>query len=335
MFSVGDLYLKLKSFQSSMQSTPRPLYFAKVDVKAAFDTIPQDSVLQLMSSVPSEEEYRIAKHVAMKPSGGSHEGDGKSKPIHKWTALAKPVDDVKLFNDELESKLAVERRDTVFVENVVSQVRDTDDLLRLLAEHIKYNMVKIGKKYYRQKEGIPQGSVLSSLLCNYFYADLEMRHLHFLDNDGSLLLRLIDDFLLITTEPSHAKKFLQIMHDGLPEYGVRVNPDKTLVNFEATINGKKVPRLVGSRKFPYCGSFIDTKTLNLSKDRDRNKSISMCIHLFNEILLTRIAITDSLTVEYSRIPGRTFHRKALSECIRLTTFPADHCRLANVSIRHV
>jgi telomerase reverse transcriptase len=305
--------MKLKSFQSAMQKSPKPLYFAKVDVKAAFDTIPQNAVLRFMSSVPSEAEYRIAKHVEVKPGGSYHEGNKRSKPIRKWTALAKPTGDVQNFDENLESKLAVGREDTVFVENVVNQVRQTDELLSLLAEHIKYNMVRIGKKYYRQKEGIPQGSVISTLLCNYFYADLEMHHLQFLHNDKSLLLRLIDDFLLITTEPVHAKQFLQVMHDGLPEYGVHVNPDKTLANFEATINGKKVPRLVESRKFPYCGSFIDTKTLNLSKDRERSKNRSGCIYLFNEKLLTRVAITDSLTVEYSKMPGRTFHRKVLSE----------------------
>ena len=32
-------------------------------------------------------------------------------------------------------------------------------------------------RYYRQVVGIPQGSVLSSLLCSYCYGDLETRKL--------------------------------------------------------------------------------------------------------------------------------------------------------------
>jgi telomerase reverse transcriptase len=35
--------------------------------------------------------------------------------------------------------------------------------------------VKMGPDYYRQMVGIPQGSVLSSLLCSFFYGDLEKR----------------------------------------------------------------------------------------------------------------------------------------------------------------
>jgi telomerase reverse transcriptase len=224
-----------------------------------------------MLSIPSESEYRISKHMELKPGEGWRERNPNAKPMRKWLALAKDSADFRNFDEVLESELAVGRKNTIFVENVVSQFRGKDKLLSLLAEHIERNMVRIGKKFYRQKEGIPQGSVLSSLLCNYFYADLEARHLQFLQSGNSLLLRLIDDFLLITTDRRHAKKFIQVMHDGLPAYGVRVNPDKTLVNFETVINGKKLQRLVGSHSFPYCGSFINTKTLDIAKDRERRK----------------------------------------------------------------
>ena len=248
------------------------LYFAKVDVKAAFDTIPQEAIVNLIASLPSESSYRMSRHVEIKPGEG-HRYSEQSKPLRKWGALAKSPADKQTFTEALETSLAVDRKNTIFVENVVGYSRDKNELILLLAEHVQRNMVKIGKKFYRQKEGIPQGSVLSSLLCNYFYADLEAHHLQFLDTGDSLLLRLIDDFLLITTERSHAKQFLQIMHNGLPTYGVRVNPDKTLVNFEVTVNDRKVPRLVCSRDFPYCGTFIDIKTLNITKDRERKKDL--------------------------------------------------------------
>ena len=42
---------------------------------------------------------------------------------------------------------------------------------------------KIGQTYYRQVVGIPQGSVLSSILCSFFYGDLEKNFSKF-TNDG-------------------------------------------------------------------------------------------------------------------------------------------------------
>lgn len=271
IFSLGgEGYKRLKDFKTSLETSSRPLYFAKVDVKAAFDTIPQDAVLALMAMIPTKSKYRISKHQEFKPGDRHLEDSTWSKPTRKFPAVARPTSDSTTFTDALETRLAVGRKNTIFIENMAAQFKHKDDLLALLREHVENNLVKIGKKFYRQKAGIPQGSVLSALLCNYFYADLEAQHLSFLDPSTSLLLRLTDDFLLITTERSHAKQFLQVMHDGLPAYGVNVNPDKTLVNFEVTINERKVPRLVGpTREFPYCGSLIDTKTLNMSKGRER------------------------------------------------------------------
>lgn len=73
----------------------------------------------------------------------------------------------------------------------------------------------IGQDYYRQVIGIPQGSVLSSLLCSFFYGDLEKTSLRSLiDNDDSILLRLIDDYLYITTEEDKARQFLRVMNKG-------------------------------------------------------------------------------------------------------------------------
>ncbi|TVY37321.1 Telomerase reverse transcriptase, partial [Lachnellula occidentalis] len=302
LWSVGDLYTKLKAFKSTLTPSSPPLYFAKVDVQAAFDTIPQSAILSLMRTLPTESEYLISKHAEFKaPFSAS------SKPTRKFPALAHPLDDCQSFAEILSSDLAVGRKNTVFVPNIVPQVRDTDALLSLLEEHVQRNIVKIGKKFFRQAAGIPQGSVLSSLLCNYFYADLEDTHLSFLQNVDSgdnLLMRLTDDFLLVTTNRSHAKQFLQIMHDGVPAYGVKVNPDKTLVNFEVTVNEKKIKRLVGTNSFPYCGSFVDTKTLDITKDRERRKDVS---------------IADSMTVEFSKIPGKTFHRKILTHAMFLDT----------------
>lgn len=276
IFSVGDIYNRFQEFGKEIADSRKSLFFVKVDVQSAFDTIPQSAVLRLMQSLPSESEYRISKYAEIK-SGEGHRMDVdeqmKSKPIRKWISLATSPSDFQSFEQNLETNFAIGKKHTVFVENIVSQFRDRSELLDMLSQHVQHNMIKIGKKFYRQKKGIPQGSVLSSILCNYFYADLEARHLGFLKAQGSLLLRLVDDFLLVTTDRQNAKEFLQVMHDGLPEYGVKVNPAKTLVNFEVSINNMKVTRLVGSHNFPYCGNFIDTKTLNIMKDRERKKDM--------------------------------------------------------------
>lgn len=52
----------------------------------------------------------------------------------------------------------------------------------MLEEHITENIVKIGHEYYRQIVGIPQGSVLSAILCSFFYGDLERKKFKFTED---------------------------------------------------------------------------------------------------------------------------------------------------------
>ena len=296
MFSVGDIYKRIKPFKAKIASHPQKLYFAKVDVQSAFDTIPQAAIVGLLDSIPQSRQYRLSKYLEVAPSllaQPSHsKAKAKPKLVRRWPLAATRKRDTPSFLGLLESDdRAAKRRNTVFVDSFGSK-RDceTGELLRLIASHIQQNLVKIGKKFYRQKRGIPQGSVLSSTLCNYFYADLEAHVLvPFLGlppgsapgekgrGDGQedyLLLRLIDDFLLITTDVRKASRFVETMHRGVPEYGVAVNPQKTLVNFELEVDGQPVPKISSGEGFPYCGTKINCETLDITRARDKDKKDS-------------------------------------------------------------
>ena len=275
LFSVGDMYPILKSFRNHIMSAgplTGPLFFAKCDVKACFDTIPQGRVVQMVKQKLEETLYRICRHAEIKGSGACQDDTrlaSWAKPARKFAATARAAADFLDFGQAVEHDLANGKRNTVFVDTVLQPCQQRGKIVALLEEHVEHNMVKIGKKFFKQKAGIPQGSVLSSLLCNLFYAELERGHLKFLRPDETILLRLIDDFLLISTNEDHARMFLQIMHDGIEEYGVKVNPVKSLVNFEAIVNSNRIARC--STAFPYCGNVIDTRTLEITKDRDRRK----------------------------------------------------------------
>ncbi|KAI8298309.1 Telomerase reverse transcriptase [Colletotrichum sp. SAR11_59] len=299
MFSVGDIYTRLRSFSASFGEDSPTFYFAKVDVQSAFDTIPQDAVVRLMGGVPSQAQYVIKKHLEVK--AGLVDPRLQRRPATKltrrWHSLASTRDDPAGFAQVVQERLGPKRKNAVFVGNISRKEHATKYLMDLMESHIQHNLVKVGKKYYRQKKGIPQGSVLSSALCNYFYADLEAERLSFLRGKDCLLLRLIDDFLLISTSQRKARKFVKVMHGGVPEYGVAVNPNKTLVNFDLELGGVKVSRALKASPFPYCGLSIDCKTLDIIRDHDATKGA---------------AISNALTVDYGVKPGQNFQRRVLN-----------------------
>ncbi|KAI9683334.1 MAG: hypothetical protein M1829_005404 [Trizodia sp. TS-e1964] len=302
LFSVTDIYTKLKGYKQSLRKNGYadvPLHFVKVDVQSCFDTIPQDKMLELIESLVQEEQYQIQRHAEIMPAEGPPRTlKSTTKPARKFLANAHAAGPPLAFTDTLKRTLAPGKHHTVFIDQGPAQAQSSSSLLHLLREHVQHNMVKIGRKFYRQKAGIPQGSVVSSLLCNFFYADLERTSLGFLVPGESLLLRLIDDFLLITPRREHAQRFLDMMLAGNVEYGVAVAAHKSLVNFDARVpaDGKSVARLPGGQ-FPYCGTLIDVRTLEISRDRERGRGAG---------------IADSLTIEYSKVPGKTFQRKVLN-----------------------
>ena len=276
LFSVGDIYQRIKAFKSELGEGQHKFYFAKVDVQAAFDTIPQDAMIELVKRIPRQSHYKMSKHaeVALLESTSSNKADAKA--TKRWHTVAKADDDSRTFLERIESSLASKKKNTIFISSAVQKAHTTSNLLGLTTAHIEQNLVRVGKKYYRQKTGIPQGSILSSTLCNYFYADLERNHLSFLQQgkNDCLLLRLIDDFMLITTDESKANLFVGVMHRGLPQYGVAVNAEKSLASFPLTVQGTTVPRSGDGRPFPYCGLLIDCETLAVTKQRDGPKSAS-------------------------------------------------------------
>lgn len=321
--SVGDIHLRLRSFKEHLLQQPQqqqhgqlpPLYVVKLDIQSCFDTIPQQKLIRLIEELVSEETYQITKHVELRPADefGKEDPDSNNKQTHKpqrkFVGRAAPAMKAQSLPDAFASGATSRRRNTVFVDTQHRE-HNSEDLLDLLDEHVRNNLVRIGKKYFRQRNGIPQGSMLSSLLCNYFYAELEREVLHdFLDPDQTLLLRLVDDFLLITCNIDLAVRFLQCMLRGHPAYGITVNASKSLTNFSTAVDGIQIPRLDRSDHcFPYCGNLINTHTLEISRDQHRALEGSES----NAPADAAQTLSNALTVESARSPGRTLHRKVLT-----------------------
>jgi telomerase reverse transcriptase len=302
LFSVDDMFTRLQSFRTSLSSRgpiTSPLYFAKVDVRSCFDTIPQKRLLILAKHILSANEYHLTRYSRAKLLGGHNKETPGFGAKPSWKYLTKATTEGSDFDldAEIRSESIAGRTRTAYVGGVVQRSEYRRTILDLLHEHIQSNIVKLGKRLYRQKEGIPQGSILSSLLCSYFYTELEKSALGFVNNESSLLMRLIDDFLIITTDRHVAETFMRTMHAGLPEFGVQVKADKSRANFDISIDGSAIDRLPAETDFPYCGNAINTTTLDLSKDMQRRKTTN---------------IQDSITVEFSKLPGQTFYRKTLN-----------------------
>ena len=206
--------------------------------------------------------------------------------------------------EHLSRSLSQQVCNTIFMDQVVYPLEDRQDILLLLQSHISYNLIKIAKKYYRQRVGIPQGSVLSTILCSMYYADMEKKELDYLSTPDSLLLRYVDDFLLITTRKEKAARFMTDMKRGFPDSGCFINLEKCFANFKIRIDDIPV-KYVTQEYFPWCGYLIHMKTLEIQSDYSR---------------LLQGRLSDSLNIEWNHHPGRQFRQKMI-QSIKIKLHP--------------
>ncbi|WVR08145.1 hypothetical protein IAU60_005191 [Kwoniella sp. DSM 27419] len=274
LFGTNEIFAPLQALKTDLlrkyDKIPH-LYFVKMDIKAAFDTIKQDKMLDIVSTMMDKNhDYCIMLYCLLLPPA-SKASQNTARRLFKPRAM---VDDHRstTFGDHA-SDISEPLRNAVVVDLVRRKQVSRAECLDLLRTHIRRNVWQLGKTLYRQKTGIPQGSKISSLLCSFFYAHMENEYLKFTTKPGSCLMRYIDDFLFVTDDLPTARRFVSTMSRGFPAYGAEVSMAKTLVSFECESGGLMAPVMglneYGQGLFPYCGFLIDTKSLDVTSDYPR------------------------------------------------------------------
>ncbi|CAN0862418.1 Telomerase reverse transcriptase [Linum grandiflorum] len=297
VFDYNDIYKKLSPFIMSLRKasiSPHDVFIVVSDVSKAFDTVNQDKLLSIMNQVVSDNNYFLerVKQVAC-------------------TKKALWVQEKAILSDP--NIAAYCKRGTAPVFGALSTVLVnqgmTGDLKRhvvmTLQEHVKRNILRMGELFYLQGMGIPQGSIVSSLLCSLYYGHLDS-HVLFpylketskpnikdvsvglqLDRSGNeadcqeipyasyVLMRFIDDFLLITTSKNQAASFVSKLKRGFEDYNCYMNQDKYCLNFDIGRESQLPSNKIccshdGSSSFlPWSGLLLNSCTLEIQADYTR------------------------------------------------------------------
>lgn len=157
-----------------------------------------------------------------------------------------------------------------------------------LFKQVKDNDLKIGQNFYSQEVGIIQGNKLSPKLCSLYLGHLENSVLlKSLDDSkidsekdvlppGSLLMRLIDDFIFISFSKEHALNFFNSMRRGFDDYNCYMNDSKYCFNFKFP-NSEHYSNSIymaddGFSFIPWGGLLINCETLEIQADYTRYAS---------------------------------------------------------------
>ncbi|XP_066041108.1 telomerase reverse transcriptase isoform X3 [Chamaea fasciata] len=268
VFGKDDIYKTWKQFVMKILKSGGEIphfYCVKADVSRAYDTIPHNKLVEVISRVLKPEKrtvYCIRRYavIMITPSG-------RAKRLYRRhvSTFKDFMPDMKQFVSQLQESSSLQN--AIVVEQSLTFQETSSSLFNFFLQMIHNSILEIRNRYYLQCCGIPQGSILSSLLCSLFYGDMENKLLSGIQQDG-VLIRLIDDFLLLTPHLMKARTFLRTLTTGIPEYGLLINPNKTVVNFPVDdIPGcSKFKQLPDCRLMPWCGLLLDIKTLEVYCD---------------------------------------------------------------------
>ncbi|XP_072953030.1 telomerase reverse transcriptase isoform X4 [Typha angustifolia] len=344
VFDYNDVYKKMHQFLSKVKTRAKMMpqvFIVVADVSKAFDSIDQDMLMKIMEDVIENGEYVVRKYrqiVCTKKSMGA---------IHDLPSYG-CISDGNSSSSKPELAIQLTSSSGIFVDQADIQKITKEKLHHLLFEHVKRNVLKLDQKFYVQKVGISQGSLLSCLLCSFYYGHME-RHviLPYLeksykqpngnsekhkvintsckcgskgcsveqdicslsgvetigncvqklaraikldknhaaneyDNENSpdnLLVRLIDDFLFITTSKKQATSFLNRMRRGFRDYNCFMNNSKYGVNFDLQKNKPFLNRVYtgddGKSFLPWSGLLLNCRTLEIQADYTRYCDITI------------------------------------------------------------
>ena len=210
------------------RSHRQPVYFVHEDIEDAFGSVNQQKLVEILrwhkSQLPPEMGLRIKLRIlcGVSPTGR------RSKNFNLIPHLLQSPED---WAQRLEPGTVV--FDITFGRSNLLNLK-TDQLIELAVRsvlEVQVTALGTGKNcHYRLQRGIPQGSRLSSALCYIYYSHMVKCHLSRFLNDEDLLVRVVDDFLYLTTHGSRALDFYKRIHKGFPDYNAYVNDTKTKTN---------------------------------------------------------------------------------------------------------
>ncbi|CAB5208554.1 unnamed protein product [Rhizophagus irregularis] len=203
VFSYNEVHACLKEYKQHLANENNPqLYFAKVDIKCCFETIDQNILIEIIrKEVLTENKYSVNKYEATYLKGGT--------VCRKQDYYVHDSSEILSFL-KYSAKLTQNYKNAILIDSAYRSYKEVDDVFKLLEEHIQQNIIKVDENYYQQKIGIPQGSILSSLLCSIYYGVMELEEFKYIIDDTN---------------------------------GCTVNDEKSVVNFDLTIKNNKINKI--------------------------------------------------------------------------------------------
>lgn len=236
--NLRDFKNKIREKHKSSNGEMPPLFFIKFDIASCYDSIPVKKALAIISnSLSSENEFYVRTQSLY----------DSRKGVFKRTSVV---------NGSLSP-----RQGDIYIDNVRTCYLSKHDIMNVLDMEINKTAIRLNKKCYLRKDGLFQGFGLSATIVDILYDDLLKHYAEFHPQDDSetLILRLSDDFLVISTDEARIKSIEKLVLNGFQEYNATINLNKIMTTSSLPLVSNVVS---------FCALNINMRTLEVWKSQE-------------------------------------------------------------------
>lgn len=230
-YSPQDVAIKINEFRSVLneKKLSKKVYVLKFDMTKCFDNMNQDILLDSVSRLfegDEEGKYYFVRNYTLKSIINANRGDTRKYEIKDSNTIH------DLWGSGSEPRAVSGSR--AILDHCTTNKFNKENVLSIVNNYVKNSAVFIEEnslQLYKRKTGVFQGFPLLATLCNIYYNQLVDKELESLlyprEGEMSMLLRLVDDFLYISTYDDRDKIFEIVNSPKFKSYGAILNEQKT------------------------------------------------------------------------------------------------------------
>ncbi|SMN22236.1 similar to Saccharomyces cerevisiae YLR318W EST2 Reverse transcriptase subunit of the telomerase holoenzyme [Maudiozyma saulgeensis] len=274
IFSTMQIAGALEIFKTRLikrYGTLPVLHFMKFDIESCYDSIPRRKLLYVLKQLLKKEEDGF--FVRSKGRLNPHSGVFSTYDVVNGIDYRGPH--------------------SVALDKGWAKYLSPHDVTTVVEDEIFKTVVWIKNKCYLRKDGLFQGSSLSGLLVDILYDDMLLHYseFHCIKKEETLILRLADDFLIISNCGRQIESIKQLAFNGFEEYNAKVNVDKIIIE-----NSQLSP----NKKIQFCALDISIQNLEIWKPSDA-LNISRISSLSSKVLFNQLEWFFNLRLQHNTI----------------------------------
>jgi telomerase reverse transcriptase len=249
VFNYDDVMKKYEEFVLKWNKVDCPkLYFVTMDIEKCYDSVDREKLATFLKTTKllSQDFYIMTAQILKRKNNIVIDSKNFRKKKMK-DYFRQKYQKIALEGGQFPSLIKVLENDqnelnakkTLVVEARKRQNYLKDNLLSPVIKICRQNYIQFNGKFFKQTKGIPQGLCVSSILSSFYYASLEENSLGYLRDESmdindpniNLLMRLTDDYLLITTKENNAILFIEKLINVSRQNKFKFNMKKLQTNF--------------------------------------------------------------------------------------------------------